>query len=75
MTRLLDDARKTGQGLYRFRQMLVDLTDAVQKEIAVRRRITSCRNQISSIRTDAGLQSPKRSRRARTVPEMMRTLA
>jgi hypothetical protein len=29
-----EDPRETRQGLHRFRQMLVDLRDAVQKEIA-----------------------------------------
>jgi len=62
--------KETRQGLHHFRQMLVDLRDAVQKEIdrgATEDQAVAA-IKFSPIRTDAGIQISKRSRRAAHVP-------
>ena len=51
------DPKETRQGLHRFRQMLVDLRDAVQNEInrGRNRRSSRRRGHVTSVPTDAGI--------------------
>ncbi len=65
-----EDPRETRKGLHRFRQMLVDLRDAVQKEIArgATEDQAAAAIRLTSVRTVAGIQISKRSRRAADVP-------
>ena len=65
-----EDPRETRQGLHRFRQILVDLRNAVQKEIAhgATKDQAIAAIKLPSVRTDAGIRIPKRSRRAADLP-------